>query len=216
MSLGVGWVVRVFVGVLDGFPVGVVRTLGFGRPVATPVLRGAVGDTITVVTPTVGVAGVVKELVGEPLGVLEVSDDGEAGAEPTAAGPTTAVEVTPFGKVFVIVISGPAVVPSTVALSSTGLFSTTLTTRSAPSVRALPCDISQTTGPIATRTESALTAGPTRPRLRRGALLLPRCCRGVGESVMGWANPLRFFVIPKQRVVPRGTARSPLVTEQRP
>ncbi|GAA1609581.1 hypothetical protein GCM10009742_70250 [Kribbella karoonensis] len=208
------------VGVLDGLP-GVVLTRGFGRAVVPLVRRGGVGDTVTVVTPTVGVAGVVgelpgellTELPGELLGVPAVLGDseGEPGAEPTAAGPTTAVVVAPFGKVFVIVIIGPVVVPS-----STRLFSTTFTTRSAPSVREVPCDISQTTGPIATSTESALTTGPTRPRLRRGARLLPRCRRGVGESVMGWANPLRFFVMPKQRVVPRGTARSPLVTEQRP
>jgi hypothetical protein len=51
--------------------------------------------------------------------------------------------------------------------------------------------ITQTTGPTASSTDSALTIGPIRPR-RRAVL---RCRPGVGESLIGWR--ILFVVVPR-------------------
>src|SRR5690349_11952352 len=67
VSLGVGLVLRVLVGVAV---VVLAVLVGFGRPVCPSVLRGAVGRTITVVTPTVGAVGVLSMLLGVSIGVL--------------------------------------------------------------------------------------------------------------------------------------------------
>src|SRR3954452_2715256 len=210
VSLGVGSVVRVLVGVVR---------VGFGSglpPGSCLVLRGAEGRTITVVTPTVGAVGLVRTRVGVSLGVLVVSVPAgvcdvivQVAAPPSAGVPTTAVVVRPFGSVLVTVIIGTPVfvVPST-APPSWRVSSETFSTLVASLTVELSRDISQTTGPIARRTDNALTIGPVRPRLRRGARLLPRCRRGVGESVMG-GRILFVFVVPSVASFPVGSSQVP-------
>jgi hypothetical protein len=175
--------------------VGVAVGLGFGW-LPAGVCGFAVGVIVSVLASPAGVvAGVVVGMVVGIVGTTGVPPADPVGL--TAEVPLSVGAVMlPFGNVAVTV--GTAVLWPALSepLAEVGAELSAETFRTLVGLSLATVEpswdvITQTTGPMASSTDSALTIGPIRPRRR--ALL--RCRPGVGESLIGWR--ILFVDVPR-------------------